>query len=386
MVKRALVNRILGFRGFSGNLDVSKSIKHHKAFVPPRLVEIIVTNSCNLRCAMCDRWKWIKENNSTSKTLSTQRLSELIAELADFGVKDILLSGGEPMIRPDFKSIVEEISASKMGVSMFTNGTLLNRENAEAIAAANATVFLSLDGASETHDKIRGVRGTFDRAIQGIEYLANAKRESRSKNRTIINFTVQRSNVDDVAAIFGVADKKGADLVAYNLVHGKPEVAPDERDVDTLRKGFETISRLAASSGTRYIIGDMVQALIEDKISLQDVRAGIPAFSLFKNSPVPCLAAYKTSFIDTLGRVYPCCFCYMDNSPYNESEKMRNRFCMGSIHETGFREIWYGTKYDKFRVETDPVDINDLRYFCGQCYDYFAFRKQGRPTGLLQKN
>lgn len=385
-LKRAVLQRLLELRDFQYDFKVSMSLKRHKACVSPRLVEVVITNACNLRCIMCDRWKWVKEDKSMIGNFTTQRLFALFEELSALGVKDVLLSGGEPMLRADFSSLIKKIYSLKMGVTLFTNGTLMNRENAKAIATSDSTVFFSIDGLSETHDKIRGVKNTFDRALKGIEELNYMRKLWRTKNRIIINFTVQRNNVCEVFPMFKAANKIGADAVTYNLVHGKPDLAPTYEHIKPLKAGFENIAKHAPSSHTLAIPGEMVQALIEGRIPISDVTAGLPALSLFKKNPVPCLAAYETSFIDSFGRVYPCCFIYSDNSSYVEFEMHRNRFYMGSVLEKSFSEIWYSTKYNKFRGETDPVNANDLGAFCGQCYEYYSFRHQNPLYRLLLTN
>ncbi len=367
-------------------LKLARSLKNHKAYVPPKIVQVEITNLCNLKCIMCDRWKWAKEDTSTSDSLSTQMLFNLFNEFADIGVNRILLTGGEPLIRADIAPLVRHISDLKMAITIFTNGTLMDREKAQALAAANAVVFFSVDGVSGTHDKIRGVPGTFDAALRGIQNLVQAKKEGHFKGSVIINFTIQKSNITDVEPIFNVADKVGVDLVTYNVVHGKPEMVPDEHDLKMLQNVFLKLKKLAASSTAQIVVGDIVQALIEGRIPLNDVKAGLPSLSLFRNAPIPCFAVYTTSFVDSFGRVFPCCFCYLDNFSFSKFEKERRRFQMGSALETSFSKIWYGEAYDEFRANTDPVDMNALSFFCGQCHNYFAFKKSFGSLPFYRKS
>jgi len=383
MRTKAIVKRVYQYLPYQYRLV--RSLRNHKAYVPPKQVQVEITNLCNLKCTMCDRWKWVGENRSTADVLSTQRLLDLFNELASLGVEGILLTGGETLMQPDFVTLIRHLDDLERKITIFTNGTLMDRAKAEALAAANAIVFFSIDGVSETNDKIRGVSGTFDKAIEGIRNLVNARKEGRFKNWIIINFTVQRNNVHDVVPIFNVANKIGVDTVTYNLVHGKPDVSPDEDSLKTLKENFQSLEKLAASSKTRIFLGDVLRAFIEENIPLDNVKTGLPTLSLFRDSPVPCIAAYTASFIDSFGRVFPCCYCYLDNFSYSQFEKERSRFCMGNILEKSFSEIWYGEKYNKFRATTDPVNAEDLYLFCGQCYDYFAFRKSYTSFPFFKK-
>ena len=181
-LKRAMKQRLQELKNFQYDFKVSLSQKNHRAFVPPRLVEVEITNACNLKCIMCDRWKWVKEEKSLIGNFTTGRLFALFEELSALGVKDILLSGGEPMLRKDFASLLKKISSLKMSVNLFTNGTLMNREKAEALASSGSTVFFSIDGLKEIHDKIRGVKNTFDKAVRGIEECAKTAANQKPDN------------------------------------------------------------------------------------------------------------------------------------------------------------------------------------------------------------
>jgi len=95
--------------------------------------------------------------------------------------------------------------------------------------------------------------------------------------------------------------------------------------------------------------------------------------------------AYRSALIDSFGNVFPCCYTYLDNFPYEPYEEQRKDFLLGNIHETSFKEIWYGDNYNRFRALTDPVDINQLGFFCGMCQHYFGFKKYKKIFNVLHK-
>jgi len=334
---------------------------------------------------MCDRWKWVRESNNATSSLSRERLDSLFEELADIGVQEILFSGGEPMMRPDFGNLVEKVSHLGMAVSFFTNGTQMNREIAEILAIANATVIFSIDGVSETHDRIRGVRGTFNRAIEGIQSLVEAKKNNKCKNEISVNFLVQRSNIQDMIPWFQLAERIGVDTVMYSPVVGKPNVLPTENELVTLKQNVQMLKGSGASSNTKVLVEDVLAALIEEQIPLEDIESGSPTLSLFRNNPVPCFAAYSGSFIDSFGRVFPCCYCYLDNNSFTRFEKEREQFYLGNILETDFKNIWYGKRYNEFRTNTSLIKADDKFSICGQCYNYFMFRKSYKKYLLYNR-
>ena len=172
---------------------------------------------------MCDRWKWVKEDKKTSESLNIDILNKLFSELSNLGVKLIILSGGEPLLRKDLKDIVNSIRSGKMEATIITNGTLIDVPMAEYLARSDASVIFSIDGVSETHDSIRGVKGAFERAMQGIATLARARKDGRYTNKIAINYTVQKDNVKDIIPCFNLANEIGVDIIEYNIVHGKPD-------------------------------------------------------------------------------------------------------------------------------------------------------------------
>lgn len=368
-------------------IKLAKSLKANSAIAPPSRVQVEITNRCNLKCVMCNRWKWITEDKKTSEELGTERLCELFSELKKMGVEEILLTGGETMIRTDFMILLSFISDLGMSVSIITNGTLVTTEIAQKLAAASAKVTFSIDGDMETHDRIRGVKGTFRRAVEGIKKVVRANRKTGTIAEVAINYTVQKGNIRDMLNLLSSAEALGVDTVLYTIVHGSPDVAPGDDELEMLHEELSKLRKSAKLSHTRVVISDMVRAFADGTLPVADVKAGLPALSLFRDQPVPCFAAYRTSFIDCFGRVFPCCYCYLDNASFNKYEKAREKFYLGSILDTGFPEIWYGAigGYKKFRKNTDPVDIDRFSICCGQCYDYYLFRKMNRVFQVLNK-
>lgn len=116
---------------------------------------------CNLECDMCPFWRRPDE-----KLLSVEAERRLLAKLADSGVLFMGFEGGEPLLRRDLTEILEE-AHERFHTSLVTNGMLLDRRIAE-FARHLDFLFVSIDGSRELHDQLRGVSGSFDRAIRGI--------------------------------------------------------------------------------------------------------------------------------------------------------------------------------------------------------------------------
>jgi len=131
----------------------------------PLFASYNVTSRCNMKCSFCDWWKMNIPELPTRKALTA------IDEVCNLGVPFFDLSGGEPLLRKDLAILAKRASSHGCLVSTNTNGTLLKSSRASEIAKAFDVVVVSLDGPEEVHDKIRGVGGTYDKAIEAVKLL-----------------------------------------------------------------------------------------------------------------------------------------------------------------------------------------------------------------------
>ena len=175
----------------------------------PRLVFWETTAACNLRCSHCRRTD--VEDEVSPDDLSTEEAKSLIDELADWGRTILVLSGGEPLLRPDIFELMSYAEGKGLIVALATNGTLIDGPMAERIREGGAhRVSISLDGADEaTHDAFRRLPGSFRSALAGINAL-------RAEDVPVqINVTVAKHNAHQLDAMVSLAKELGA--VALHL-------------------------------------------------------------------------------------------------------------------------------------------------------------------------
>lgn len=126
---------------------------------------------CNLSCRHCYSASTDKDFEGE---LSTAEIAATMADLRRFGVPALILSGGEPLLRPDLFELAAE--AKRLGfpsVALSTNGTLVDEAMATRIAGARFDyVGISVDGIGATHDTFRGRLGAYDEALAGIRLCA----------------------------------------------------------------------------------------------------------------------------------------------------------------------------------------------------------------------
>jgi heme d1 biosynthesis radical SAM protein NirJ len=156
---------------------------------------------CNLTCKHCYS---ISGDVDFPGELSTDEVFTVMDDLKAFGVPVLILSGGEPLLRPDIFEISERAKAMGFYVGLSTNGTLIDAAMADRIAAVGYDyVGISLDGLRETHDRFRRRVGAFDEALRGI-------RLCRARGIKVgMRFTVTVDNADELPALLDLAETEG---------------------------------------------------------------------------------------------------------------------------------------------------------------------------------
>ncbi len=158
---------------------------------------------CNLTCKHCYS---ISADKNFSGELSTAEVFEVMDDLKAFHVPVLILSGGEPLLRPDIFDIARRAKAMGFYVGLSTNGTLVNESNVAEIAATGFDyVGISLDGLRETHDKFRRKEGAFDAALNGIRLCRDAGA------KVGMRFTLTQDNAQDLPALLDLMQAERID-------------------------------------------------------------------------------------------------------------------------------------------------------------------------------
>ena len=198
---------------------------------PLGTIYMYASGACNLNCSHC--WispEFVQEGRKSSLHLSIDLVRKAVSEGKPLGLHSVKLTGGEPLLNPKIREIIQFISDEGIGVTMESNGTLVTRETAEFLAATTKFSFISvsLDGArAKTHDDLRGVEGSFEKAVQGIRHLV----EAGFKPQLIC--TLHRGNVGQIREVIELARELGCGSVKFNHVQQAGR-AKDFHDGSTL--------------------------------------------------------------------------------------------------------------------------------------------------------
>ncbi|MDR2300787.1 MAG: radical SAM protein [Deltaproteobacteria bacterium] len=177
---------------------------HAQNFKAPRLVAWETTRACNLVCRHCRAQAQV---GPAPGELDTQESLDLLDKLSTFSPKPmIILSGGEPLTRPDIFILAARGTALGMRMLLSTNGTLLNDDSIKKIKETGiARLSLSIDSPNApAHDDFRGIVGSFDATVKSAALLKAQGVPFQ------INSTITPSNIDQTMDISALAKELGA--------------------------------------------------------------------------------------------------------------------------------------------------------------------------------
>lgn len=182
-----------------------------------------ITRACNLRCRHC----YASARSGPEEELTYQEAVSFLDDLAAFRVPALLLSGGEPVLRPDFFDLINHAGKLGLRLTLSTNGTLITPDAAKKIKDAGVSyVGVSLDGTREINDSFRGCRGAFDSALQGIRNCLSVGQ------KVGLRFTINRYNLSEIESVFQLIETENISRVCfYHLAYAGRGTEMSDQDI-----------------------------------------------------------------------------------------------------------------------------------------------------------
>lgn len=197
-----------------------------------------ITHKCNLSCLHCYQ-------EDTACSMSLQDMMTVLhkyrkyLELMNYEGQ-INLTGGEPLLHPDFFRIAEAVTSYGIRLGILTNGTLIDDDTARKFSALKPVfVQISLDGDEEIHDKIRG-KGQFSKALQGIDLL------KKYGVKVLVSFTAMKGNLSSFPLLAKECDAHRVDKLWWD------RVVTDDPALYLSTAEFKSISQTACKLKNRY--------------------------------------------------------------------------------------------------------------------------------------
>ena len=335
-----------------------------------RLLFWETTAGCNLECIHCRRLDVSKE--LMKNDLTTNEALQFVRHLAEFAKPILVLSGGEPLFRPDIFQIATCARDCGLPVALATNGTLIDEHIAHAIVNSGIRrVAISIDGADETtHDSFRRQSGSLAAAVRGF---GNLHRLGMSMQ---INCTITKHNVHQIEALYAMAKALGADAlhlfmlvpVGCGVQISESNMLPADEYERVLNwmydKSKEGTLHLKATCAPHYFRILRQRAAVE-RVRIEtghghgkpghvqprgnghDHSGGHPGAPNMAAMTKGCLAGSAICFVSHTGEVFPCGYLPVS---------------AGNVKSQSMRDIWKHSKvFGRLR------DVEQLEGKCGLC-------------------
>lgn len=184
--------------------------------IPPLTsLYLYISGSCNLACKHCWISPEFKQSNENGKFVKPEYVKKAIIQAKPLGIGSVKLTGGEPLLHPEFKKIVDIIEKEDISFNMETNGILIDKYMADFLKNRERKPFISvsIDGAyAETHEELRGVKGSFDKAIEGINKLVDNGFSPQ------LICTLHKGNISEIENVVLLAKEIGCGSVKFNPI------------------------------------------------------------------------------------------------------------------------------------------------------------------------
>ncbi len=325
---------------------------------PYRLLnlKLYLTRRCNLRCLMCNAWA---QDGDGRDELSTGEILHLIAEARILGLANLKLFGGEPLLCRDLEAIVAHAAGLGIRCTLITNGTLLSQQRARALVAAGlAQLDMSLDaGDPALHDEIRGVLGTWQRAVQGLQAVQEAARRLDQRVVLRVNTVVMRHNYHDLPNLARTLSDLGVDEFVLNPA--VPQVANSRATAahyllsppDIARYNAEIAPRVAAEANGHGLAvnRDLLYLYGTTERHVEDAALGWYVNRLQVGC---CFKPWYYAVIRENGDLLGC------NTVKHPLARI------GNVRETPLDHLWRSEAYRAFRARCHPPQFDDCRRCC----------------------
>jgi len=330
-----------------------------KSSSPERLASlpILILNAhsrCNCRCVMCDIWK--RESNDQ---IHAQDLERHRNSLKSLGVRQIVLTGGEPLLHNDLSALCNFFRDRQIHLTLLTTGLLLHKR-AEEVATLFDDIIISLDGPPEIHDAIRRVSGAYNLIHKGIAAVRHYNPSLPITCRT----TVQKANHRHLRQTVNAARALGLDSISFlaadltSEAFNRPLIWPGEKQSE-IGLNLNEVSALEEEIEQlilQYEAGISHKYIVEPASKLRRIARRFREHlgQLTPQAPT-CNAPWVSAVVEVDGSVRPCFF----------------HRTIGNITSSTLEEVINGEAAQEFRQSLDME--NDAT--CRRCVCSLNYRE-----------
>ncbi len=301
-----------------------------------------ITLKCDLACRHCGS----RAGHARTDELSTAECLDLVRQMAELGVKEVTLIGGEAYLRDDCFEIMREIKRFGMSPTMTTGGRGITAERAALAREAGLdSVSVSIDGGEATHDRLRGVTGSYRSALGAMRHFKNAG------VRVACNTQINRLSIPELPALLETIAAAGAHswqiqlTVPMGRAADEPDVLLQPSDMLELFPLLASLKQRCDELKVRLWPGNTIGYFGPYET---DLKGTMP-----RGHMASCGAGRSTLGIEADGSIKGC--------PSLPTEAWTG----GNIRDASLRDIWERAKPLRY---TRDRTVEDLWGYCRTCY------------------
>lgn len=333
---------------------------------PPRTIFLIVNEQCNARCLMCD----VGQRNPNSQfTRIMQRgemplnlLKNLLQEVKPWK-PNIAITSTEPLLWSNLIQAINMIKDAGLSINITTNGILLPHLADKLLDKKVDSICVSLDGPANIHDTIRGFKGAFDKAIEGIKMIISGRKKNETSLR--VNSTISPLNQKYIYEIANIVNKLGIDDHSFtHLNFITAEMAKLHNILFPKYKAtMSSVTYLDPRSVKPAILLEQIR-LVQNNYpnvkftpnlnSIKEIHIYYHEHNRFVPGYSKCKAVWRVAQVAADGFLFGSTRCF--------------DFPLGNIYK-GFLKTWNGEIMRRFR--RDLIDAGGAFPACARCCGVF---------------
>lgn len=312
---------------------------------PVFLVPWRCTFQCDNNCVHCES----AGKPASPNELNTAQALKMVDQIADFGASFFAIAGAQPFLRKDLFQVIAHARELGLNASIITDGRLMDEAAAEGIIKNQVKLSVSIDGAEETNDAIRG-KGAYAAAVHAIERFSH----EGLLNCLVYTFAnsgkVTNANVEDMRHVLDLARKYSARWVVF---HGMIPYSSDKKTLqaDLTPQQYEWVCNQLYDLALEYKGKPCVNVYIPFYARVAK-QHGMPDFDSWYNGFFLGRCFFGKFFtVSETGDAVPC--------SYNDAYRI------GNVKDKSLREIWEDMQNSEFFAKVK--DRRNLKGKCGVC-------------------
>ena len=311
---------------------------------------IAVTYRCDSRCNMCNIWQL-----EPGREMAPEDYRRIPTTL-----NDVNITGGEPFLREDIVEIAgtiyERCRSPRIVISTngFQHRRILHAAPSLMRIGRKIGIAVSLDGIGETHDRIRGIDGGFDKVIETLKQLGKL-----GYRNVRVAFTAQRENVKHLGAVYDLSRQFGFQFTTSIAQNSDFYFSTDEN---------QKVEPGKLRDEMKYVMNKELLSINPKRWLRAYFYSGVLQFNAMGSRVLGCRAGRDSFFLDPEGNIFPC---------------LTLERKMGNILEHSFEEIWKSEASGSARKAVSACSMPCWMI----CTARTAMkRRPDRPAGWIMKN